>query len=80
MQLLYRINRTGTTVVVVTHDDEMVDKMRRRVIELEEGRIVRDQTAGGYASDESTTEFAVRMRAEMGVGSEGGTNGEVEDF
>jgi cell division transport system ATP-binding protein len=79
MQLLYRINRTGTTVVVVTHDNEMVDKMRRRVIELDEGRIVRDETAGGYAS-ESTTEFAMRVRAEMGVGSEGGTNGEVDDF
>jgi cell division transport system ATP-binding protein len=80
MQLLYRINRTGTTVVVVTHDDEMVDKMRRRVIELEEGRIVRDESGGAYASDESTTEFAMRMRAEMGVGAEGGTNGEVDDF
>jgi cell division transport system ATP-binding protein len=80
MQLLYRINRTGTTVVVVTHDDEMVDKMRRRVIELEEGRIVRDESGGGYASDESTTEFAMRMRAEMGVGAEGGTNGEVDEF
>src|ERR671910_632758 len=74
MQLLYRINRTGTTVVVVTHDDEMVDKMRRRVIELEEGRIVRDESGGAYASDESTTEFAMRMRAEMGVGPEGHPN------
>ena len=39
MQMLYRINRTGTTVVVVTHDREMVDKMRRRVIELYDGRV-----------------------------------------
>ncbi len=74
MQLLYRINRTGTTVLVVTHDREMVDKMRRRVIALEEGRLVRDEAAGGY-NDESTTEFAARMRAEMGVGDEGATNG-----
>ncbi len=74
MQLLYRINRTGTTVLVVTHDREMVDKMRRRVIALDEGRLVRDQDAGGY-HDESTKEFAARMRAEMGVGDEGGTNG-----
>jgi cell division transport system ATP-binding protein len=66
MQLLYRINRTGTTVLVVTHDREMVDKMRRRVIALEEGRLVRDQAGAGY-NDESTTEFAARMRAEMGV-------------
>ncbi len=75
MQLLYRINRTGTTVLVVTHDNEMVDKMRRRVVELDEGRIVRDQATAMY-TDESTTEFAVRMRAEMGVGDEGQTNGE----
>ena len=46
MQLIYRINRTGTTVVVATHDKEMVDKMRRRVIELREGRIVRDELLG----------------------------------
>jgi cell division transport system ATP-binding protein len=75
MQLLYRINRTGTTVLVVTHDRDMVDKMRRRVIALEEGRLVRDEAVAGY-HDESTTEFAVRMRAEMGVGDEGHTNGE----
>ena len=48
MQLLYRINRTGTTVVMATHDREMVDKMRRRVIALEDGRVVRDDRRGGY--------------------------------
>ncbi len=74
MQLLYRINKTGTTVVVVTHDREMVDNMRRRVIELYEGRVVRDEVSGGY-TEESTTEFGLRMRAEMGVGPEGQTNG-----
>jgi cell division transport system ATP-binding protein len=74
MQLLYRINKTGTTVLVVTHDREMVDKMRRRVIELYEGRVVRDETIGGY-TEESTREFGMRMRAEMGVGVEGQTNG-----
>jgi cell division transport system ATP-binding protein len=74
MQLLYRINKTGTTVLVVTHDREMVDKMRRRVIELYEGRVVRDEVSGGY-TEESTTEFGMRMRAEMGVGPEGQTNG-----
>ena len=46
MQLLYRINRTGTTVLVATHDHAMVDKMRRRVIELSQGRIVRDEATG----------------------------------
>jgi cell division transport system ATP-binding protein len=49
MQLLYRINRSGTTVVMATHDREMVDKMRRRVIALEHGRLVRDDRRGGYA-------------------------------
>jgi len=75
MQLLYRINRTGTTVLVVTHDRELVDKMRRRVIGLEDGRLIRDEAVAGYA-DESTTEFAVRLRGELGVGAEGHTNGE----
>ncbi|HTX30475.1 MAG TPA: cell division ATP-binding protein FtsE [Solirubrobacteraceae bacterium] len=63
MRLLYRINRTGTTVLVATHDQAMVDKMRRRVIELEEGKIVRDEATGLYTRDESTREFARRMRA-----------------
>jgi cell division transport system ATP-binding protein len=63
MRLLYRINRTGTTVVVATHDQAMVDKMRRRVIELSRGRIVRDEATGLYTRDESTREFAQRLRA-----------------
>jgi cell division transport system ATP-binding protein len=81
MQLLYRINKTGTTVVVVTHDREMVDSMQRRVIELYEGRVVRDEVSGGY-TEESTTEFGMRMRAEMGVGPEGDrrTNGHGHDY
>jgi cell division transport system ATP-binding protein len=74
MQLIYRINRTGTTVVVATHDKEMVDKMRRRVVELRDGRIVRDELSGLYRPDESTTEFAVRLRGELGVGPEGHPN------
>jgi cell division transport system ATP-binding protein len=63
MRLLYRINRTGTTILVATHDQAMVDKMRRRVIELSEGRIVRDEATGLYTRDESTREFAQRLRA-----------------
>jgi cell division transport system ATP-binding protein len=74
MQLIYRINRTGTTVIVATHDKEMVDKMRRRVVELREGRIVRDEQSGLYQHDESTTEFAIRLRGELGVGDEGHPN------
>ncbi len=63
MRLLYRINRTGTTVLVATHDQAMVDKMRRRVLELSNGRIVRDEATGLYARDETTREFAQRLRA-----------------
>lgn len=50
MKLLERINRTGTTVVVATHDREMVDSMHRRVIALEAGHVVRDQERGGYGN------------------------------
>ncbi|MDP9858855.1 cell division transport system ATP-binding protein [Olsenella profusa DSM 13989] len=50
MKLLDRINRTGTTVVMATHDREMVDSMRKRVIALEAGHIVRDQERGGYGN------------------------------
>jgi len=65
MQLLYRINKTGTTVVVATHDVEMVNKMRRRVIELAHGRVVRDEQAGAYTARESTREFALRLREDL---------------
>ncbi len=49
MQLLYRINRAGTTILMVTHDREMVDKMRKRVIALDQGKLARDERRGGYA-------------------------------
>jgi cell division transport system ATP-binding protein len=65
MQLLYRINRAGTTILVASHDSSMVDKMRRRVIELSHGRIVRDESTGLYVRDESTREFAARMRSDL---------------
>jgi cell division transport system ATP-binding protein len=48
MRLLDRINRTGTTVVMATHDNGIVDSMRRRVIELDRGSLVRDQARGVY--------------------------------
>ena len=63
MRLLYRINRTGTTVLVATHDQAMVDRMRRRVLELSRGRIVRDDAAGLYTRDETTRDLAKRLRA-----------------
>ena len=48
MKLLDRINRTGTTVLMATHDAGIVDQMRKRVIELDDGRVVRDQSRGVY--------------------------------
>jgi cell division transport system ATP-binding protein len=48
MSLLERINRTGTTVVMATHDNNIVDAMRRRVVELDTGRVIRDQNRGVY--------------------------------
>jgi cell division transport system ATP-binding protein len=48
MKLLDRINRTGTTVVMATHDSNIVDSMRRRVVELEGGHVIRDQSRGVY--------------------------------
>jgi cell division transport system ATP-binding protein len=59
MQLLYRIYRAGTTVIVATHDSHMVDRMRRRVIELQGGLIIRDEASGLYAQrEQSTDEFS----------------------
>jgi cell division transport system ATP-binding protein len=48
MKLLDRINRIGTTVMMATHDNAIVDAMRRRVIELTSGKVVRDQERGVY--------------------------------
>ena len=65
MKLLDRINRTGTTVIIATHDAGMVDQMRRRVIELDRGVLVRDQAHGVYGIDSAT--------AAAGAGSPTGT-------
>ncbi|HVS68690.1 MAG TPA: cell division ATP-binding protein FtsE [Mycobacteriales bacterium] len=48
MKLLDRINRTGTTVVMATHDSNIVDSMRRRVVEMDGGHVIRDQSRGVY--------------------------------
>lgn len=50
MKLLDRINRTGTTVIMATHDATIVDQMRRRVVELRDGELVRDQVKGVYGT------------------------------
>jgi cell division transport system ATP-binding protein len=72
MQLLYRMNRTGTTVIVATHDRDMVDRMRRRVIELNEGRVVRDERSGLYR----TEEFGALAGHAAGVAPPRALNGE----
>jgi cell division transport system ATP-binding protein len=54
MKLLDRINRTGTTIVMATHDDEIVDQMRKRVIELDDGRVTRDESSGAYGMKRSS--------------------------
>ena len=51
MDLLDRINRTGTTVLMATHDHHIVDSMRQRVVELSMGRLVRDEQRGVYGMD-----------------------------
>lgn len=48
MALIHSINLAGTTVVMATHDRSIVDKMQRRVVELSQGQIIRDQASGGY--------------------------------
>ncbi|WP_433782929.1 cell division ATP-binding protein FtsE [Actinomycetospora sp. CA-101289] len=50
MTLLERINRTGTTVVMATHDRQIVDSMRRRVVELSSGKLARDDSRGVYGT------------------------------
>jgi cell division transport system ATP-binding protein len=64
MRLLDRINRTGTTVVIATHDAALVDWMRRRVVELDQGTIVRDQARGVYGIDATSGSVA---RTEVGA-------------
>ena len=54
MALLLEINKSGTTVIVCTHDSNMVDRMKKRVIEVEGGRIVRDEYASSYSSEEES--------------------------
>lgn len=68
MQLLERINANGTTVVMATHEAAIVDKMQRRVIELVEGAIVRDETHGGYGTTAVIPELGPRK--ERGAAAE----------
>lgn len=66
MRLLDRINRSGTTIVMATHDHAIVDAMQRRVVQLEDGRVIRDQESGRYET-EQVPEIDVALTDE-GVG------------
>lgn len=61
MTLLERINANGTTVVMATHESGIVNQMRRRVIEISAGNIVRDEAQGGYRVGENTTTSAAKV-------------------
>jgi cell division transport system ATP-binding protein len=52
MRLLDRINRSGTTIVMATHDHAIVDAMQRRVVQLEDGRVIRDEESGRYETEQ----------------------------
>ena len=75
MNVLDRINQNGTTVLMATHDDGIVNSMRRRVIELSAGKVLRDETAGEYTSmipvinQDGTRELRVAEPAEPGKGA-----------
>jgi cell division transport system ATP-binding protein len=58
VRLLERINRTGTTIVMATHDHDIVNDLKRRVVQLEDGRVVRDEQGGSYhrSADDETEE------------------------
>ncbi len=71
MKLLDRINRTGTTVVMATHDVGIVDAMRRRVIELDRGKLIRDQARGVYGYDNPSTSRGIPAVSVASVLDEG---------
>jgi cell division transport system ATP-binding protein len=74
MRLLDRINRTGTTVVMATHDHAIVDAMRRRVVALERGKIVRDQRSGAYGGGDGLEDIA-EIDSDDGSDASDGSNG-----
>jgi len=79
MRILDRINRTGTTVVMATHDHAIVDAMRRRVVQLERGRVVRDESRGVYetaSSEDSDTPDAPVVIVDVAAESDSSTTAE----
>ncbi|PLS31302.1 cell division protein FtsE [Bifidobacterium margollesii] len=70
MEVLEAINRTGTTIVMATHNEEIVNSMRKRVVELHNGRIVRDEQGGVYDSAVYFPDAEVEARAQLALGME----------
>lgn len=69
MEVLDAINRTGTTVVMATHNEEIVNSMRKRVVELHNGVIVRDEAQGSYDSALYFPDAEVESRAQLSIGA-----------
>ena len=68
MEVLDAINRTGTTVVMATHNEEIVNSMRKRVVELHTGKIMRDQAHGSYDSSKFFPDAEVEAKAHHAIG------------
>src|SRR5699024_2360401 len=62
MEVLDKIHQNGTPVVMAPHDHEIVNTMRRRVVELHEGQVMRDEAAAGYQPDDATAQLQSRLR------------------
>ena len=73
MEVLEAINRTGTTIVMATHNEEIVNSMRKRVVELHNGKIVRDEAQGSYDSATYFPDAEVEARAQKALGVDGRT-------
>ncbi len=70
MEVLDAINRTGTTIVMATHNEEIVNSMRKRVVELHAGKIVRDEEHGSYDSAEFFPDAEVTSKSHQALGGE----------
>ncbi len=70
MEVLDAINRTGTTIVMATHNEEIVNSMRKRVVELHTGKIVRDEEHGSYDSAEFFPDAEVTSKSHQALGSD----------
>jgi cell division transport system ATP-binding protein len=73
MEVLDAINRTGTTILMATHNEEIVNSMRKRVVELHEGKVVRDEASGSYDSARYYPDVEVEMQAHTAITGEPGS-------